>query len=916
MPLMPGGQRFDHSLVPNRDFGSLRNENFPVAVLPFGMLMARFFSAALAKKRLGHFSLEVYVSSRTRSWVRSTTAAMAVILCSALPARTAQAATRVVNSTGDVGDGICDASCTLRDAVTGAQAGDTIALGSLEVVLTQGPLVVNRNLTFTGSGASINGGGTQQLFQVTSGTVAFAGITFTGGTSAGADGLFGGADGGMGGSGAGGALWLGTGADVTVEGCTFLSNGATGGRGANAPTTGSGNGGQGGAARGGAAYVAANATLSVKNSQFKWNVVLAGAGGNGSNAPVSTAPGANGSNAGDGGNGGEATGSAISNDGRLFLEGYNTFVSNAVSGGAGGTGGKGADGVAGTNGGPGQNGSPGGTGGNGGHAGVGGDGLGSAIYNGGTLFLANGSAFSENAVAGGAGGVGGNGGLGGLGGLGGAGVANGVGAVGPVGVWRGLGANGSGRDTRWGIFNRGQLFGVATVSTSEVAALFSVRQQQVAVSAAVTGLDALRAIDGTVTFTVRGSGGQALATLAAVVANGVASGSITLPAALAAGRYDLVAAYAPGASGAPLAHDTISTLTVNLAPMLVNSRALAVGNTNCPFGGAAIDQGRDDGGNTGVALDGILQTDEVSQTLYVCAGEAGANGFNSLVKLGNEAQGANCQYGGVRIDTGLDNGAGGGVMSNGTLESGEITATRYVCAGAPAVNGQNGFNSLVSIRAEPAGTNCPFAGQRIDTGTDNGAGGGVSGNGMLESGEITGTSYVCASASGTNGSNGFSALLKVSVEPTGANCTFGGQRVDTGLDNGAGSGVAQNATLEDGEIARTTYLCAAAAPAAGTDGKDGFQSLIRTTTEAAGSNCEAGGQRIETGRDNGAGRGVPNNSVLEDGEVESTAYVCNAVAAQQTNPPGGCSSSGGFASPLALLLLCGAFARRRVRVMA
>jgi len=851
-----------------------------------------------------------------RSLFRSTTAA-AVLCCSAFLASTSQAATLVVNLTGDLGDGTCDASCTLRDAVTGAQLGDTIALGSLSVVLTQGPLVVTRNLTFTGVGASIGGGGTQQLLQVTAGTVSFSGITFTGGTSAGTDGVFGGADGGMGGMGSGGALWVGSGTDVTVDGCTFLSNQAIGGRGANAPAIGSGNGGAGGGARGGAAYVAPNATLSVKNSQFKWNVVLAGAGGNGSNAPVSTAPGSSGSNAGDGGNGGEGTGSAISNDGRLFLEGYNTFVANAVSGGAGGTGGKGADGVAGTNGGPGQNGSPGGAGGNGGNAGAGGDGLGSAIFNGGALYLANGSAFSDNAAAGGTGGVGGNGGLGGLGGLGGAGVANGVGAVGPVGVWRGLGTNGRGRDTRWGIFNRGQLFGVATVSTAPVSALFSVRQQQVAVSAAVTGLDALRATDGTVTFTVRSAGGQALATLGAVVTNGFASGSLTLPASLAAGRYDLVAAYAPGVSAAPLADDTFSTLTVNLAPMLVNSRALAVGNTNCPAGGAAIDQGRDDGGNTGVALDGILQPDEVSQTLYVCAGQAGTNGFNSLVKLSTEPQGTNCQYGGVRIDTGLDNGAGGGTVSNGTLETGEISDTRYVCAGPPAVNGQNGFNSLVDIKAEPAGTNCPFSGQRIDTGTDNGAGGGVANNGILEAGEITETSYVCASAPGTNGSNGFSALLKVSVEPSGANCMFGGQRVDTGLDNGAGNGMAQNGTLEDGEISRTAYLCAAAAPVDGTNGKDGFQSLVRTTAEEPGSNCEAGGQRIQTGRDNGAGRGVENNSVLEDGEVESTSYVCNAVAREQPKASG-CSSAGGFGSAftMALLLVWGAFGRRRARVMA
>lgn len=840
-----------------------------------------------------------------RSWFRST-AALTVVLSSLLLARSAQAATLVVNQTGDTGDGVCDATCTLRDAVTSSMAGDTISMGATTVALTAGPLVINKNLTFTAVGATINGGGTQQLVQVTSGTVTFTGITFTGGTSAGADGVFGGADAG---AGLGGALWVGPTAQVTVDGCIFQSNGASGGRGANAPTVGSGNGGAGGPARGGALYVAPNATVYVKDSQFKSNVVLAGLGGNGSNAPASSAPGASGSNAGNAGNGGEGSGSAISNDGSLYLQGYNTFLNNAVSGGAGGTGGKGADGVAGANGPTGVNGNPGGAGGNGGIAGNGGDGLGSAIFNGGTLYLANGSAFSQNAVAGGQGGVGGNGGLGGLGGLAGFGVPNGVGAVGPVGVWRGLGTNGRGADNRWGVYNSGQVLGVATVTTSAAFALFSARPQTVQVSAAVTGLDALRAADGNVTFTVRNAMGQTLLTSVVGVSNGFASGSLSLPASFAAGQYELVAAYTPGPSGAPLAAQANTSLTVNLAPMLVNSRALAVGDMHCPAGGAAIDQGRDDGNTMGIALDGILQADEVSQTLYVCAGNAGGNGFNSLVKLGTEAAGMNCQYGGVRIDTGLDNGSGSGsVSNNGTLETGEITNTRYVCAGAPAMSGAN---ALVNLTAEPAGTNCTFGGQRIDTGSDNGAGGGTAGNGILESGEITKTSYVC---SGNNGNNGFNALVKVSTEPTGTNCMYGGQRVDFGVDNGANNGTASNGTLEDGEISRTTYLCASAAPVDGSNGKDGYQSLIRTAAEDPGMNCEAGGQRIQTGRDNGAGRGIENNSVLEDGEVESTTYVCNAVPAM-TQPKSGCSSTGGVGFAWSMLMMLAAFGRRRARVV-
>jgi hypothetical protein len=119
---------------------------------------------------------------------------------------------------------------------------------------------------------------------------------------------------------------------------------------------------------------------------------------------------------------------------------------------------------------------------------------------------------------------------------------------------------------------------------------------------------------------------------------------------------------------------------------LVRVADVAAGST-CANGGAAIETGFDKNGN------GVLDDDEVdaSRTKTLCsgtpgvsgmpgtngnngsAGDAGVNGLTALTKLSSEPAGANCKFGGARVDTGLD------TNGNGTLESSEVTATQYVC---------------------------------------------------------------------------------------------------------------------------------------------------------------------------------------------------------------------------------------------
>ncbi len=99
-----------------------------------------------------------------------------------------------------------------------------------------------------------------------------------------------------------------------------------------------------------------------------------------------------------------------------------------------------------------------------------------------------------------------------------------------------------------------------------------------------------------------------------------------------------------------------------------------------------------------------------------------------------------CLVGGVRIDAGVDDGTPGGTARNGILDPQEIDTTVRICGAAEA---------LVKVTPEPAGVRCAAGGSRVDAGVDDGTGGGTPGNGVLETGEIDRTTYVCNGLSAT-----------------------------------------------------------------------------------------------------------------------------------------------------------------------
>ena len=292
--------------------------------------------------------------------------------------------------------------------------------------------------------------------------------------------------------------------------------------------------------------------------------------------------------------------------------------------------------------------------------------------------------------------------------------------------------------------------------------------------------------------------------------------------------------------------DTLSfSVQVVTTPYLLSQSAEPANPEGaCPGGGVRIDSGYDNGEGSGTAGNGILESGEIDSTLYVCNGTNGTNGADVLVTSTSLNVGdTNCPGSGIQIDAGTDNGDGGGTAGNGVLESGEVDTTSYVC------DGVDGYEALVVTTTEGPGTACPAGGEKIEVGIDDDR------SGTLDAAEVDQTTYVC------NGVDGLTTLVQVTDEAPGANCTAGGEKVEAGLD------LDDSGALEATEVTETVYVC---------DGVDAVQVLVVVTDEAAGDNCAAGGQKIESGGD------VDASGELDANEIDETTYVCNGVDGRTT----------------------------------
>jgi hypothetical protein len=210
---------------------------------------------------------------------------------------------------------------------------------------------------------------------------------------------------------------------------------------------------------------------------------------------------------------------------------------------------------------------------------------------------------------------------------------------------------------------------------------------------------------------------------------------------------------------------------------------------NCVDGGSKLNFGADQD------ADGQLATSEVSASAYVCNGAAsrGATVTSTALQPGD----SDCPQGGYVLHMGVDRNA------NGAIDADEGGTTRKICnggAGAAGGEGPAGEHGTAGPQGPVGDAGVPgeqgpqgYSGEQGPQG--DAAPQGVPG----EQGE--------PGVPGDAGVNGFNSLVLLTPEPIGEECLEPGSRMDVGLDNGDGEGVAGDGTLQPGEIDQTAFLC-------------------------------------------------------------------------------------------------------------
>lgn len=291
---------------------------------------------------------------------------------------------------------------------------------------------------------------------------------------------------------------------------------------------------------------------------------------------------------------------------------------------------------------------------------------------------------------------------------------------------------------------------------------------------------------------------------------------------------------------------------------------ITVARTTEVEGGTLFETGLDTNDN------GILDDSEVLTSNLIKDGVDGTNGFNSLISTEQID-------GGIIIRSGLD------INRNNILDSEEVMSTSTIFNGADGEDGEdgqdgeNGFSSLVSLEQITPNSTFPTGGVKISTGLD------LNRNGVLDDSEISNIAYVANGRNGNDGAdgqdgedgedgedgsdgqNGLNSLVNILENTPDNNSTT----VQTGIDlnnNGVldSNEVTNSAVIEDGVDGEDGED-----GANGQDGLDGKCSFIVVLDEPSGDNCEFGGIKVITGKDD-------NRNLVFDipSEVDQTEYIC------------------------------------------
>ncbi|MEM9695118.1 MAG: hypothetical protein AAGA56_21425, partial [Myxococcota bacterium] len=109
------------------------------------------------------------------------------------------------------------------------------------------------------------------------------------------------------------------------------------------------------------------------------------------------------------------------------------------------------------------------------------------------------------------------------------------------------------------------------------------------------------------------------------------------------------------------------------------------------------------------------------------------------------------------------------------------------------------------------------------------------------------------------------AVLSAARDATEDECADGRAALDSGVDTNL------NGQLDADEITATEVFCGGEAGEPGQPGDDVGDTLVLTTDEPAGDNCEVGGVRVDVGDD------ADGDGSLAESEIEQTTYVCSQL---------------------------------------
>jgi len=207
---------------------------------------------------------------------------------------------------------------------------------------------------------------------------------------------------------------------------------------------------------------------------------------------------------------------------------------------------------------------------------------------------------------------------------------------------------------------------------------------------------------------------------------------------------------AAGATGAAGAAGVTGAMGATGKTALVTTTPIGAG-LDCPAGGTEINSGLDTDG------DSELDPSEILETSWACngvdgatgaMGDDGTNGTNgsdgtdrtdgtdglSIVSRTHASSAAttDCPSGGILLETGTD------TNKDGVLNNDEVDHSEMICNGSSGVSPVFNFTPI-----EKNGACGAYTGVLIEIGLDNGEAGGVSNNGVLESGEVDSQRALC-----------------------------------------------------------------------------------------------------------------------------------------------------------------------------